>query len=187
MVEKYSGPAYDSQDISQFVTQSQAPGWPGISDQSLKITRTESCTKFPPVDLHQGLQGGVPHCSLGVAVGGDDAGDELADGQLAGTVGVQSVLEQHQDLLPHSTVLVTEGRLDLLEERLRGDGGVHQLAQHDVGLLPHLRPGVAQPVLHGHQDGVQVGLELGGQPVDDESNDVQTVLRHLQSSFLVLD
>ena len=99
---------------------------------------------------------------------------------------VECVLQQHQHLLPHPAVLVTEGRLDLLEERLGRDGGVHQLAQHDVGLLPHLRPGVAQPVLDGAQDGVEVGLELGGQAVDDEPDDVQTILRHLQSRFLVL-
>ena len=98
-------------------------------------------------------------------------------------MGIERVLEQEQHLLPHTTVLVTEGGLNLLEQGLGGDGGVHQLAEHDVRLLPDLWSGVSQPVQHRAQDGVQVGLELGGEPVDEKSNDVQTVLRNLQLSF----
>ena len=64
--------------------------------------------------------------------------DEFADGQLPRPVGVESVLEQEQHLDPHPTVLVAEGRRDLLEQLLGLDGGVHQLAEHDVGLLPDL-------------------------------------------------
>ena len=34
---------------------------------------------------------------------------------------------------------------ELLEELLGGDSGVHQLAQGDVGLLPHTLSCVSQP------------------------------------------
>ena len=72
------------------------------------------------------------------------------------------------------------GGLDLLEQRLRGDGGVHQLAQNYVRLLPDLWPGVSQPVQDRAQDGVQVRLELRCEPVYEKSDNVQTILGNLQ-------
>lgn len=136
--------------------------------------------QFSPVDLHQGLQCGISDSSLGVAVGGDDVGDELTDGQLGRPVGIECVLEEEEDFLSHSTVLMAEGWLDLLKERLRRDGGVHQLAEDDVGLLPHLGPAVPQPVLHGAQHRVQVRLEVRGESVNQKSDNVQTILGNLQ-------
>ena len=43
------------------------------------------------------------------------------------------------------SVFVREMRYQLLEELLRGDCGVHELAQGDVCLLPHALSRVSQP------------------------------------------
>ena len=45
------------------------------------------------------------------------------------------------------SVFVREMRYQLLEELLRGDCGVHELAQGDVCLLPHALSRVSQPVM----------------------------------------
>ena len=42
-------------------------------------------------------------------------------------------------------ILVRKMRDELLKELLGGDGGVHQLAQGNVGLLPHALSCVSQP------------------------------------------
>ena len=95
-----------------------------------------------------------------VAGAGHDAWYQLADRQLTRAVSIESVLEEQQHLLPHPAVLVAEAGLDPLEQLGRSDRGVHQLAQHDVGLLPDLGPGVSQPVQDAGQDGGEVGFEL---------------------------
>ena len=48
-------------------------------------------------------------------------------------------------VLKYLSVFVREMRYQLLEELLRGDCGVHELAQGDVRLLPHALSRVSQP------------------------------------------
>ena len=134
-----------------------------------------------PVYLDESLHGGVPHGGLRIAGGYQNVRDEFAHGQLSRPVSVESVLEQEEHLDPHPAVLVAEGRGDLLKQLLRLHRGVHQLAEDDVGLVPNLLPGVPEPVEDAVQDCVEVRLELGRQPVNEESHNIQTILRHLQT------
>ena len=134
-----------------------------------------------PVNLDEGLHGRVPHSGLRVAGGGQDVRNEFADGQLARPVSVESVLEQKEHLDAHPAVLVAEGGGDLLEQLLWLHRGVHQLAEDDVGLVPDLLPGVPESVQDAVQNCVEVRLELGRQPVNEESHNIQTILRHLQT------
>ena len=48
-------------------------------------------------------------------------------------------------VLKYLSVFVREVRYQLLEELLRGDCGVHELAQGDVRLFPHALSRVSQP------------------------------------------
>ena len=129
-----------------------------------------------PVNLDECLHGGVPHGGLRITGGGQDVRDQFADGQLSRPVSVESVLEQEEHLDPHPAVLVTEGGGDLLKQLLGLHRGVHQLAEDDVGLVPDLLPGVPEPVQDAVQDCVEVRLELGRQPVNEESHNIQTIL-----------
>ena len=138
-----------------------------------------------PVNLDESLHGGVPNSGLRVASGGQDVRDEFAHGQLTRPVSVESVLEQEEHLDPHPAVLVAEGGGDLLEQLLRLHRGVHQLAEDDVGFVPDLLPGVPESVEDAVQDCVEVRLELGRQPVNEESHNIQTILRHLQTLFII--
>ena len=49
----------------------------------------------------------------------------------------------------------------------------------------HYLPRVAQSVQHAVQDRVKVRLELGRQPVNEESHNIQTILRHLQQTLSI--
>ena len=113
-----------------------------------------------PVNLNECLNSSISDSSLRITRGSHYSRNEFAHCQLTSSVSIESVLEQQQNLLPHTAVLVTKARTDLLEELLWGHGRIHQLAEDNVGLLPDLHPGVAQPVQDGGQNGVEVWLEL---------------------------
>ena len=112
---------------------------------------------------------------LGIAEPGHYTGDELAHTQGLSSVGIQCVLQKERKLLPHLrhnfiwssihvvkikekhnkhhptvylAILMRKMWDELLEELLGGDSGVHQLAQGDVGLLPHTLSCVSQPDIY---------------------------------------
>ena len=77
-----------------------------------------------------------------------------------------------------------EGRHNLLKERLWRDGGVHELAEDDIGLLSDRLSRVAQPVHDRGEDRVKVGTEVAGQAVDQEPDNVQAVLGDLPNKYV---
>ena len=123
------------------------------------------------VDLHQGARTCIPHSSLRVTEPGHYTGNELAHTQGLSSVGIERVLQKERELLPHLrhvksvtvklnpdahhkrtkaptvylAIFVRKMWDELFKKLLGGDSGVHQLAQGNVGLLPHALPRVSQP------------------------------------------
>lgn len=95
---------------------------------------------------------------------------------------VERVLKEQEEFLPNFAVLVVEGRNVPFEEHLGlVNVFLEQLGGHLHSLLPDNLFGVAEPIDDRSSDNTCVRPEaLATQLFDEGTDDVQTVLRHLE-------